>query len=377
MNLIRSLVFLTALLTGTTAEALTRAQIPTKMGTVWGQSAGSSYIRVIPVPSQIGIQNCAASFTDGFPPLTFVPPGSGGCGPFGQDMNGILNIITLWLQWAQGGGPMPFDSTFQTSIGGYPRDALVQSNILHGRIWYSTADNNTTNPDDQTGAAINWVAQPGTNPAGTLVPSLSATPPLNSVAANGLTVGNASSNATGLASSTTYWLFVYIWNSCATCNLFNSSGGLIARGSTGAADWNANNAIATPDLRGSTVVGADATGLGGTSAKLNNVPVTTGSRTTGASVVGENLHTQLTAELAQHTHTYTEPNSGQGHQHFLPNTATTNQGSGALTNFIGTFAGTSNTTSFSTTGITINNTGSSTPFNDVQLSVTVFWNLAL
>ena len=36
---------------------------------------------LIPVPSQIGITPGAASFTDGFPPLTATPIGSGGIPP--------------------------------------------------------------------------------------------------------------------------------------------------------------------------------------------------------------------------------------------------------------------------------------------------------
>ena len=373
----RLLAFLLMLLAASPALALTRSQIPTKMGVAWGQSAGTSYIRVVPVPSQIGIQNCAASFTDGFPPLTFVPPASGGCGPFGQDMNGILRAITLWNQWASAGGPMPYDSAFQTSIGGYPQDALVQSNVLHGRVWRSTVDNNTTNPDDQTGATVSWQAQPGTFPAGTPVPALGATAPPNTVPANGLTVGNGSSNATNLANVTAYWLFVYVWNNCATCNLFNSSGGGVARGANAAADWNANNAIAVPDLRGSALIGADATGVGGTSTRLTGVPVTTGSTTTAPSILGENLHTLLATEIPAHTHPITDP----GHTHPLSPAAYVNSASSAGITTGGVAQGISpnlTTTGSAMTGITVNNnTGGGGAHNTVPRSATVFWNLAL
>lgn len=302
-------VFFAAAVIGTAspAFALTRAQIPTKMGVAFGASAGPSYIRTIPVGSQIGIQNCAASFTDGFPPLTFTPSASGGCPPFGQDFNGLLNVISLWEQWASAGGPMPYDAAFQTAIGGYPRDALIQSNILHGRVWYSTADNNLTNPDDQTGAAVNWVAMPGTNTAGTPVPSFTATAPQNTVSAQGKTVGNASSNATARANADCYWLFVYMWTNCSYCTLFNSAGGVIARGASAAADWNANDAIATFDMRGAGLIGADASG----STQLSGVPVQTGSTTAGGSIVGENLHALTGVELAVHSHTISDP----GHAH--------------------------------------------------------------
>lgn len=125
--------------------------IPAKMGVVWASGAGGSFVRTPPVPSQIGTTNGAASFTDGFPPLNFSPVASGGIPPFGEDMNGILRIITTWLQWIQAGGPIPYDSTFQTAIGGYPSGAVVESVSFPGAYWQSTVDNNTGSPD--SGAA--------------------------------------------------------------------------------------------------------------------------------------------------------------------------------------------------------------------------------
>lgn len=129
------------------------SNIPTKIGTVWAASAIAPYINTVPVPSQQGITNGRASFTDGFPPNCFIPLGSGGAGPFGGDTNGILNLITKWLQWTQAGGPLVYDAAFSTSIGGYPSGAVVGSATVQGLSWFSTADNNTTDPD--TGGA-NW-----------------------------------------------------------------------------------------------------------------------------------------------------------------------------------------------------------------------------
>lgn len=126
---------------------------PTKFPIPWGFAAGAGFIRVIPVPSQIGIQNCAASLTDGFPPLTFSPAASGGCPPFGQDFNGILNQITLWSQWQGAGGPLFYDPSFSSSIGGYPQSATLSSATVQGCYWVSTVDNNTSNPDL---GGLNW-----------------------------------------------------------------------------------------------------------------------------------------------------------------------------------------------------------------------------
>jgi hypothetical protein len=136
------------------------ANAPGPFGTLWGASAGASYIHTVPVASQIGITNGAASYTDGFPPLTFTAINAGGVPPFGQDFNGALNAITASIQAVQAGlAPPLYNASFSGSIGGYPKGAVVQS--LNGptasiatTLWQSTADNNSTTPDTAPG---NWV----------------------------------------------------------------------------------------------------------------------------------------------------------------------------------------------------------------------------
>src|SRR6185437_349009 len=97
--------------------------------------------------------------------------------------------------------------------------------VLAGRLWLSTADNNTTNPDATDGSAANWIPLLGTSPAGTIMPSFgsSASQPSGSVLANGQTVGDASSNGSARASADTYWLFCYMWK-YTTTQLYNSGG---------------------------------------------------------------------------------------------------------------------------------------------------------
>jgi len=141
-----------ALLLATPAIAMTAASIPTKFSIPWGNSAGGGYIRAIPTPSQIGVQNGAASLTDGFPPLTFVPVGSGGVPPFGQDFNGILKQITAWSRWQGAGGLPVYDGTFSGAIGGYPQGAVL-AGASPGVVWLNLVDNNTSNPDS---AGANW-----------------------------------------------------------------------------------------------------------------------------------------------------------------------------------------------------------------------------
>lgn len=153
MRTLRSaLVIIAALLSGPTL-ALDDASIPTKFPIPWGQSAGGAYIRNIPEASQIGITNGAASLTTGFPPLTFLPVGAGGVPPFGQDFNGILKQITQWSRWQAAGGPVFYDSSFSTSISGYPKGALLAATSF-GSYWLSSADNNTSDPD---AGGANWV----------------------------------------------------------------------------------------------------------------------------------------------------------------------------------------------------------------------------
>ena len=55
--------------------------------------ANSGSKNTVPVPSQIGITAGAASYTDGFPPLTMTPVAAGGVPPSGLDMNGHLTSL--------------------------------------------------------------------------------------------------------------------------------------------------------------------------------------------------------------------------------------------------------------------------------------------
>lgn len=124
------------------------SDLPTRFQIPFANNAGAGFVRSVPVASQIGITNGAASLTDGFPPLTFQPVGSGGVPPFGADMNGILRQSTQWNQWqAAGGAFVPWNSDFSTAIGGYFAGAVVASAAVSGLLWLCLVDNNTSNPD--------------------------------------------------------------------------------------------------------------------------------------------------------------------------------------------------------------------------------------
>lgn len=126
------------------------SQIPTKFPLKFASTQSFQ----IPTLSQIGIQAGAASLTDGFPPLTFLPVGGGGVPPFGRDFNALLFQITAWNQWQNAGGLVTYDATFSSQVGGYPQGAFIASATTSGGLWLCLKDNNTYNPDSAATPAI-------------------------------------------------------------------------------------------------------------------------------------------------------------------------------------------------------------------------------
>lgn len=123
--------------------------------------ANTGLKRPIPVPSQIGITDGAASFVDGFPPKTFLPLAAGGIPPSGEDFNGILYDISNIQKWQSAGGLFKYNSAFATSVGGYPKNARL-SNAANTGIWVSTVDNNLTDPDGVSPVGwVSYVTNPG------------------------------------------------------------------------------------------------------------------------------------------------------------------------------------------------------------------------
>lgn len=110
----------------------------------------------IPNDSQIGVTAGRASYTDGFPPLTRTPLAAGGVPPFGTDFNGVLNDVTAAVRWSQAGAGYPFNTAFNTAIGGYPKGARIPNSTLDG-FWLNTTDGNSNNPENTTSALTGWV----------------------------------------------------------------------------------------------------------------------------------------------------------------------------------------------------------------------------
>ena len=122
------------------------ADIPSKFPIPFANAADPGYIRDIPVTPTGTIGQ--ASLHLGFPPANFVPMSGGGVPPFGQDMNGVLYQSTAWNRWQATGGFPPYDATWQTAIGGYPKGSCVASLVQFGLVWLSLAEDNITNPDN-------------------------------------------------------------------------------------------------------------------------------------------------------------------------------------------------------------------------------------
>lgn len=116
---------------------------------------GTDITLPIPVPSQISILVGAASFTDGFPPATRVDPEVGGSNVFGQDVSGIIAMVSQYCALMQGGQIVPFNAAAATAFGGYAKGAKVSSVTVPGSMWTNNLVGNTIDPDTDSS---NWIA---------------------------------------------------------------------------------------------------------------------------------------------------------------------------------------------------------------------------
>lgn len=135
-----------------------------------------------------------------------------------------------------------------------------------------------------------------------------ATPREGAVLANGLTLGSATSPATGRANDDAHDLFVLLWGS----DEYGLLPVLPSRGASAEGDWLANKVITLPDLMCRVLIGMDAMGVPETN-RLANVPMD-GAAHTPARVFargGTALVTLTAAMIAAHAHPVTDP----GHTH--------------------------------------------------------------
>jgi hypothetical protein len=121
-------------------------------------AANPTYITLpIPQPSQIGTTVNAASFYDGFPPSTMTPEASGGLPFFGQEMNGILWMVSAYCANFAAGALSQYNATLSSNVSGYPV-GVVLVNASGSGAWINQVSGNTTDPD--TGGA-GWLPTAG------------------------------------------------------------------------------------------------------------------------------------------------------------------------------------------------------------------------
>jgi hypothetical protein len=123
--------------------------------------ADSGSKNTIPVASQIGIINGAASYTDGFPPLTMTPIAAGGIPPAGADFNGILNALSSHTAFQNAGGKYQFDAALATAIGGYPVGFVLQDNAGLNSYVNILAGNTTNFNTTPTSIGVSWIPYAG------------------------------------------------------------------------------------------------------------------------------------------------------------------------------------------------------------------------
>jgi hypothetical protein len=111
-----------------------------------------------PVPSQTGVINGAASLNDGFPPLTMTDPTAGGIPPWGEDMNGILYLISAWVAFLAAGQIPAFDADLAEDMSGYALGAVLQQTGDTSALWINTVDGNASDPDSGTPGAAGWIS---------------------------------------------------------------------------------------------------------------------------------------------------------------------------------------------------------------------------
>lgn len=197
--------------------------------------------------------------------------------------------------------------------GGSPFPYEIFSFVRHNNIvYFSLEDNNTDEPPSAKWSAFNT---PQSFTTGMMIYLEDTTLPSGGwVWANGTTVGNAASNATGRANADTQALFTQIWTAFPNSvrPILTSTGSASTRGLSAALDFAANKALPVRDMRD--VVGAGTGTMGG----IADRGLLTAGNTLGVdgtifgATGGEEEHTQLTAELASHSHSNSL--SVDGHQ---------------------------------------------------------------
>lgn len=128
------------------------APAPQFIPQAFAANAAAPYRNTIP---QTTVTPGRASFDLGFPPLTMTPVIAGGKPPLGQDVNGILYMVSSHTVYQQSGQPYRWSADVAAAIAGYAAGTILGS--TDGvTLWFNIVPGNTTDPDG-VGAA-GWVA---------------------------------------------------------------------------------------------------------------------------------------------------------------------------------------------------------------------------
>lgn len=290
-----------------------------------------------------------------------------------DQFNQLINDMTGAIQQVQQNG-FPIHITAAMNDGSaYAYDANSFVRATNGSNYYSLIDGNTDVPPSS-----NWqIFINGNTAGGSILPGFQTdywgtSLPAGYVWANGLTIGDASSNATGFADASTSALFALFWNlSPSIFPMFTSTGTLQARGASAAADFALHYAVTLPDCLERVTAGAGTMGGVADPNRITSGGAGISGATLGASG-GVQTFALTTNNLAAHTHdgsglsvsSHTHSFATPDHTHTIPTynpsapggliygSNNAGQVGTVTTNAGGAFSGTTGATAPSVTGTT-------------------------
>lgn len=128
---------------------MNRTDAPKKQPVVFGTNGQRENL-----PDTTPAGDNTASYDVGFPAVTMILKSAGGLPPKGQDMNQILFELSAIGRWLSAGALNAYDAAFSTSIGGYPKAAVLVGDDGE-TIFISTAEANTNNPNTTSTGWLN------------------------------------------------------------------------------------------------------------------------------------------------------------------------------------------------------------------------------
>lgn len=251
----------------------------------------------------------SASFPQGWgPDYQLDPSNPAVLYPERRVMNEILLLLSQNIQLLQVHGFPDYIPAAQNGGVAYSYDINAFVRYTDNNIYYSLVTANTALPTDATKWAM--FIQPSPFKTGmTIIHEDSTLPTGGWVWANGQTIGDASSGATGRANADTVTLFTQIWTAFPNSvrPIQDSSGAASTRGANATADYAAHKRLPLRDMRD--VAPAGTATMGGTTDRgILTGPTGTPPNAQGVDATifgatgGEQQHTQILNELASHSH---------------------------------------------------------------------------